>query len=320
MQHTSFKRALAALAGGFVILSLSSFGHATVLVNDTWIDGTDTDPASPVYSEAGSDSDSDGDLESAWFKGGDGTLDPVAAGGPLRGRFSSPTSVSSASWTTYFTAEGSEVDLANAGDMLKITWKFTPTNVNTSNASQNFRLAVVDSPAGSRVTSDATPGNATYTGYAMFMNMGQTLGHSRSFELMERAAPGTASALLSASGSWTGMGPVNGATTGEDGYDSGAEYTFLMTIIRNLSGGLDIEASMTGPGIGNDGQISVSTTDATPNGGSYKFDTFAVRPSGATTTAEIFDTSLFKVEFIPIPEPASLALLALSGLVLIRRR
>ena len=52
-------------------------------------------------------------------------------------------------------------------------------------------------------------------------------------------------------------------------------------------------------------------TDTTPVGvdsatapfGSYKFDTFAVRPSGATTTAQIFDTSLFKVEFFTAAPP-----------------
>ena len=43
-------------------------GHAAVLVNDTWQDGTRTDPASPTYSENGTDTDADGNLESAWFQ------------------------------------------------------------------------------------------------------------------------------------------------------------------------------------------------------------------------------------------------------------
>ena len=60
--------------------------NAAIIVNDTWKDGTDSDPASPVYSEYGVDSDADGDLESAWYQGGAGTLDPVGAGGPQRGR------------------------------------------------------------------------------------------------------------------------------------------------------------------------------------------------------------------------------------------
>ncbi len=127
---------------------------AVFIVNDTWQDGTRTDPAQPTYSENGTDSDSDGDLESAWYQGGDGTLDPVGAGGPLRAAFSSATSGSSASWTTYFTPEGSGVNLANPGDQLKVTWVFTPTNVNASNSSQNLRIALADSPAAARLDAD----------------------------------------------------------------------------------------------------------------------------------------------------------------------
>ena len=122
--------------------------RAALLVNDTWQDGTDSDPASPTYSENGTNLDpgTDSDLESAWFQGGVGSLDPVAAGGPLRGNMTAG-GTSSASWSTYFTPEGSEVNLGSAGESIKVTWVFTPTTVNTSNTSQNLRIALVDSPA-----------------------------------------------------------------------------------------------------------------------------------------------------------------------------
>ena len=42
--------------------------NAAIIVNDTWLDGTDDDPASPVYSEYGVDSDSDGNLETPGTK------------------------------------------------------------------------------------------------------------------------------------------------------------------------------------------------------------------------------------------------------------
>ena len=61
---------------------------AAIIVRDTWRDGTDDDPASPVYSENGTDTDLDGNRESVWYQGGDGTLDPVGVGGPQRGAFS----------------------------------------------------------------------------------------------------------------------------------------------------------------------------------------------------------------------------------------
>jgi hypothetical protein len=38
---------------------------AVLIVNDSWQDGTRTDPASPVYSENGVDSDADGNIASS---------------------------------------------------------------------------------------------------------------------------------------------------------------------------------------------------------------------------------------------------------------
>ncbi len=297
-----------------------SASASVILVSDTWLDGTDTDPA-VSQSENGTDLDSDGNLESAWYQGGDGTLDPVGAGGPLQGKFSAPTSGSSASWTTYYTPQGNEVNLANTGDQLKVTWIFTPTNINNggTNTSQNFRLAVVNTPDANRLLAAGAPGAAAYTGYGMFMNMSGTLGNANPFRLMERA--GASGAMLSASGDWAAL--ANGATTGNTGYVSGTEYTYTLTITRNAANGLDIVSRMAGGSLDNDGLAEVMFTDATPNNGSFKFDTFSLRPSGATTTAETFRTRLFMVEApIAIPEPATMVLLALGSLALLglRRR
>ncbi len=123
---THFLAAAGTLAAALCVAASAS---AALIVNDTWQDGDRTDPAPPTYSEYGTDSDGDGDIESAWFNGGDGTL-TTAVGGPLKGQFSSATSrLLSASWTTYFTPEECEVNLAEIGDQMKVTWIFTPTNV-----------------------------------------------------------------------------------------------------------------------------------------------------------------------------------------------
>src|ERR1039457_7325968 len=106
-------------------------GYDTMPVNDSWQDGTRTDPAAPVYSENGTDLDSDGDLESAWFNNGNtmtATPGHLVTTLPANG-------TSSASWTTYFTPESSPVTLAGAGDQLKVTWIFTPTSVNSGSTS-----------------------------------------------------------------------------------------------------------------------------------------------------------------------------------------
>jgi len=283
---------------------------AADVVNDTWNDGTRTDPVAPTYSEMGADSDVDGDIESAWFRGGSGVFDPVGAGGPLR----LTGTTSSSSLTTYFTPEGSELTLSNPGDSIRVTWGFQVSGQNLANTSQGFRIAVVDSPAASRVSSEATPGSATYTGYSLFMNMNPgTFSHADPFELHGRTAPATASALLSTSASWTALA-VDG-TTGNASYTTGVDYTFIMELKRRLDGNLDIMTSMAGIGLDGTGLMQINITD-TPNGGSYAFDTFQFRPDGYDVSWEVFDTSLFKVEFIP--EPATIALLGL-GLLAIRR-
>jgi hypothetical protein len=296
---------------------------AATIVNDTWLDGTDVDPASPTYSEAGADADSDGNLESAWFQGGAGTLDPVGAGGPLRGDLTA-LGTSSASWTTYFTPEGSEINLANTGDKVRVTWVFTPRNINItatggqpgSNTSQNFRFALVDTVVGTgstRATANGSLPSAAYTGYAVLANMGTTLGNSNPFQLRERTltTPGN---LLNSSGDF-GNVLGNGATTGNDGYDAGTQYTMVWEATRN-GAGLDLDVRITGGTLDGDGEARVTLNDPSANGGSFTFDTFGIRPSGATTTAELFDTSLFQVEFIAIPEPASFVLIGLAVVAL----
>ncbi len=289
---------LAAICG----CTLSSYGQ--VLLDDTWADGSRNEQNLPT--------------ESAWFRGGVGTLAPVGLGGPLRGDLGAAGS-SSASWTTYFAASGSPVTLVNAGDTLTITWQFSLTGVGAANTSQNLRLAVVNTPTAARLLADGSPGSSTYGGYGMFMNMGVSpLGNSNPFQLMERTAPATSSALLSASGSWVGL--ANGATTGNAGYADGVPYTYIMRLALNGSGGLDILTSMTGGTLNNSGTASISFTDLTPN--SLSFDTLSFRPSSAVGAAQIFDTSRLKVELTQVPEPATFALVGMGvlGLALAHRR
>lgn len=304
-------RSLALLAAA---VTFALRAHAATLVNDTWLDGTRADPASPAYSEAGVDSDGDGNVESAWFFGGAGSFAPVGAGGPLRGDLGAG-GTSSASWTTYFSSSASPITLSSPGDTLKVTWQFTLSGLGAANTSQNFRLALVNTPSAALLTADGVPGSSAYAGYGMFMNMGATtLGNSNPFRLVERTDPATASALLSASGSWAGL--ANGATSGNGGYEEGVLYTYIMQLILNDSGGLDILSSMTGGTLlNNTGSASVSFTDTTPN--STSFNTFSVRPSSATGTAQIFDTSLFKVELTQVPEPAGGTLFVMGALGLL---
>src|SRR5262249_20331260 len=168
-----------------------------------------------------------------------GTLNVVAPGDLQGAGFAG----SSASWYTYFTS-GSPVTLANTGDQLSLTWKFIPRNVNANNANQGFNLAIALSPSGSRVTADASVPSVAYLGYAMFMNMGVTLGNANPFQLRKWTTPGASGALLGTAGNWTSVG--NGATSGNAGYASDTEYIYNITLTRNASAGLDIVSTMTG--------------------------------------------------------------------------
>jgi len=297
------------------LVSAAGFSaNADTLVNDTWLDSTKTDPAAPVYAEnngsSALDADADGNLESAWFRAGGGTL--TAAPNDLQG---SGFNGSSASWYTYFTS-GSPITLANTGDQMTLTWKFIPRSVNAGNANQGFNLAVALTPSGSRVTGDASVPSVAYLGYAMFMNMGPTNGNANSFQLRKWTTPGAAGNLLGTAGNWTSVG--NGATLGNTGYASDTEYTYTMTMIRNASSGLDVLSTMSGGSFNGSGSASVFFSDATASQG-FSFDTFDIRPTSNAQTANTFDTELFMVQ-VSAPEPSACALALAGGLVAFLRR
>lgn len=309
---------------GLVFCALAASASAAVLVNDTWLDGERYNPGGPLFVPApppyaenngvvGNDADLDGDLESAWFRGGTGTLDPVAAGGPLRADIAG---TSSASWTTYFTGtEGSEAQLVNVGDKLKITWNFSLSGVNASNGSQALRIAVVDSPF--RIVANGTPSAGAYLGYAAFGNMGQTLNHSRPWDFMTRNGAGD---LLSASGAWTSQAAIADGTLGNPGYANNVQYTFSYTAELLAGNDLEITMRMDGAGLDGVGKNYLESVYVDTNPATLKFDTFAVRPSQAVQTATQWNTSLFRVELIAVPEPASLALFGMGALAMFVRR
>jgi len=289
---------------------------AQILVNDTWLDATRTDPTSPTYSEYGVDGDLDGDKESAWFRSGTGSSTTMSAGHMIHAAGAS----SSMSLTTYFAPTATAVTLGNIGDQLRITWVFKPNGVTTTSTSQDMRLAIVDSLA--RVTTDATPANQVYSGYGIFFNMrGPTLGNAASLRAMEWAVPGGANNLLSTTAAWSANASTTSIVGTTPGFTSGNTYTVLWSITRTASGA-DIYQSITDSGglLDGDGVLDLTYSDTTAQ--ALSFDTFAIRPQTPELTATSFDTTQFKVEFLAaVPEPTAAALigLGLMGLLLNRR-
>jgi hypothetical protein len=274
---------------GMIGFALSSRG--AVIVNDTWIDGNRNTPASPTDSENGTDTDSDGNIESRWANA-NGTMtvvDDLTPGGNQLLRTTVPVG-GSASWTTYFAPDATPVTLANAGDKITITWEFTPKlPVSTGAGNQNMRIAIVDSPAASRLPGDGTPASAAYTGYGIFGNFSQTLVASP-LRLMERVnASGN---FLSTAGEYAQLAAAG--TAGNTGYAQNTTYTLVFTAQRTVANALDITVTMSGAGLDSSGAINIAFTDVTPN--TFTFDTLGMRPQTGALTSEQFDTSLFKVE------------------------
>jgi hypothetical protein len=275
--------------------AISSYATDTILVNDTWADGNRT--------SSGPDG---GGIDSPWY---------ATTGTALSGTMVATLPSTSFTFLTYFAPDATPVNLAAAGDELKLTWTFTATGINANNTSQTFNFAVVDTPTAALVSADNfTTASAVYNGYAMFSNMGRTLGNGNPFWLKKWG--GTSTDFLGHQGNWTGL--ASGGTSGNTGYANNVSYTYVFDAVRDSSGDLIINSTMTGGNLNGVGFMTASATDTTP--ATYTFDTFAVRPSSSSNTAQVMTTTLFEAEFI-VPEPSTLVLagLGLLGLVGYRR-
>ncbi len=298
----------------FAALAVATIGTAAhaatmTLVRDTWQDGDRTTPPAPIYSEAGVDADLDGDLESAWFNGGEGSV-MTASPGNLR----LDPADAIATWTTYMSANGTAVNLEQNHWVL-VTWRFRTGDVTASNAEQNFRIAVVNSAPAAMLTADGSPPAGVYGGVSMFGNMAETTGNANAFQLRERDTP-AAGPLLEDAEAWIPV--ANGLGAGAIGYADDTDYEFTMRIKRNVSNDLEISMAMTGGNIGGTGSVAVELIDTNPI--SFSYDTFSIYVGSEGSTASFLDTKLFMVELGQIPEPASSVLAAMSGLAVVAMR
>ncbi len=294
------------LVGVIALAVVPAIASASFIVRDTWQDATRTDPAAPTYAENGVDSDSDGDLESVWYRSGTGSSTVMSPGHMVN----AAGAAGSMSLTTYFSP--TQVALNNVGDKMTISWVFTPTGVSTtSTGNQDMRIAIAD--ATTRLAADGTPSNQVYSGYGIFFNMrAATIGANNGFRIMEWTAPGGANNLLSTAAAWTQDAAMATVANTTPGFADGTSYTLTWSIEKTLAGA-DITQSIVGGNV----NLAASFSDATPQ--ALSFDTFAMRPQTPELTATSFDTTLFSVDVRLVPEPTSLAMGAL-GMSLLRRR
>jgi len=269
---------------------------AQTYVNDSWLDGTRNDPASPTYSEYGIDGDLDLNLESVWYGNSSSLSSSV-------GHLIGTTAATSRQWLTHFTPS-SPLSLANIGDSIKITLNFTPTTI-LANANRNMRFGLFNYSAGTRLTTDATPGGANVTGYSAFINFAPTFGTSNPLQVSERTNPSSTD-LQGTTGDFTLLG--SGGANGGTGFTSGAAYRLEFIVTR--LGATTVSNSVTFFDSLNAVLVTASGVDAT---GVLGFDTFAMRPANTTSTAATFDFTQFKVEYFgAVPEPTTLSLTGIA--------
>lgn len=212
--------------------------------------------------------------------------------------------------------------LANTGDSLTATVTFTtPATVAATN--EDFRWGLFDhlgrtsaSQLGQNTSYSSGSPNPDFSGLPGFYSELDVESSDPASDLnIRRSDPSTSGRLLATSSGFTSLG------SGPDiGYAivANTSYTTSLIITRTAGNGLDITAEF----LGN----SFTVTDAAP--ASFDFGMLAFGSSssafGSNNNQGDPDNGIeiteVTVDFNPIPEPGSLALLGLGGLALFSRR
>ena len=82
-------------------------------------------------------------------------------------------------------------------------------------------------------------------------------------------------------------------TNGNPSFTTGTQYTYTFEATHTAADELDILTRMTGTGLDGDGVAEVSYLDTTPNGGSFTFDTFAMRLNSGYQTLGSWTSACF---------------------------
>jgi len=283
------------------VLALSGLCSAGVLLYDTFADGSRAETNLPN--------------ESAVWVGTPAsvTMNP--------GSLAYAQGSSSQKLWTYFAPNGSPVELS-VGHQLIATITFTPRVKLYDSSSKNFRFGLFYDPTNDQIAADINSDSGgtgdpwkDSTGYAVHfpLSSGPT---SISNSSVGKRIPDLHTSLLGSGSAYPGI------TSG------GAKITATLDTLYTLTFKLDYQAAnaMVVTFTLSDASGVLSTNSITDDGtfGGYnmgiytKFDQLFFRFSSATATADVIDFHSIKVEHV-VPEPATLALLGLGGLVSLRK-
>jgi hypothetical protein len=279
---------------------------ATILLNDTWADGSRTETSLPN--------------ESAVYASAAGSV--AMASGSL----SYTQSASSQRLATYFTPNGAPVQLA-VGDYLKASVQYVPKGALYNTTSRNFRVGLFHDPTNAQISADGFndgggAGNPweDARGYAVFMPLTMGPSNTAPFQINKRTVLSGQTSLMGSGGAYT-----NGTSGGANVVSVlDKVYTITFEVAKVSASQTDLTLTLL------DGNTVLSTHTSSDDGSTYgaaapydNFDLLAFRFSSASGTADVLEFRNFQVETGRIvPEPTALVMLglAVAGLVGLRRR
>jgi hypothetical protein len=258
--------------------------RAGVIVDDTWADGDRTDTDLPN--------------ETAWFASSANSLTNYAPGSMT----GISDSTNSRTWLTYFTTNpATPVDLA-AGEILKVTLVFIPTNVAgfAGGALRGLRFGLFDfADGGTQATADGsfvggTTGSGTdVTGYLLNQSFYTAFPVDGPMEFWARTNLPSGSLMGSTANDYLQVGADGPAGySNAPGFVSGTQYTLEFSVARTVANSVDVSARITGT------NLNLSNSATVTNYFYHRFDCFAVRTGNATNSAASFTFKEFKVEVL----------------------
>lgn len=288
-----------------VLCLLCSVSYGVVLLDDSWADGSRTETALPNES-------------AVWA----GHPDEVTVS-PGSLQYGSVGYTSSHKLWTYFAGDGSPATVG-VGQKLVATIDFIPRGLYIS-SSENFRMGLYHDPTDSQVWSDTNDDGGgsgdpwtDSTGYGIRVTLSSGAGDNPQ---VGKRVDMTNTSLLGSSGaySWDSGGDDveymvdDTLYTAQMVLDYVAANQMVVTWTLSDAGGILTQHSLTDDGTNHIDPVTLNPTPIYTD-----FDHLFFRFSSAAGTADVIDFQNFKVELIP--EPATMILLGLGGLVSLRKR
>lgn len=276
-------RLFQSLIVGTLLCAFVFSAHATVILDDTFADGSRSIQNLPV--------------ESAWYNSSGAALSATPGAMTLQMSTSAILAVS------YFTTNANNPVSLNVGDTLSVNITYMFAGMAAENTSQGFRLALCHFGA-SRATADFSSNGSQGTNveaYAIFQNMGLSFNNTTPTALELRSTISDKS-LLGTSGDWTSLGTGPGSTNNFPGFTNNVPYTLQFSLQRTGANAMQITTTWLNDITG----ATLSTTVADTAATNFNFDGIGLRPLTAVSTASQIIFNEVQVEYVAASTPASI--------------